>query len=280
MRIKLDKAFRVFLVALGGVLAVSPDAQQKVVTLATRVLPIETLQDWIVQTLLVTLGHSLNFLGFGAFLEWTNPTPKNEYRVKQMRRQIKFGLYALLWVIVFTTLWMWLIDPLTPYYGYYETHPYTFNEFLKNLFIYMFVFDTWFYWTHRLLHLPWFWKRVHYLHHQFSEPTAFAQDAVHPFEAIIQGPLGHFLPALIYPMHPVAITLFGFLTSNYALLAHDGRTLDLNDHVKHHHYHHCNFALYWGLWDYICDTRYNTKRFPKRYIPSWEREKQLQEKSN
>lgn len=98
-------------------------------------------------------------------------------------------------------------------------------------------------------------------------------------EALIQGPMGHFMPTLFFPMHPVAMSVFGFLTSNYAILAHDSRALDLNDHVKHHHYHHCNFGLYWGLWDYICGTRYSKEKFPKVYIPSWQREEAAAKKN-
>lgn len=92
---------------------------------------------------------------------------------------------------------------------------------------------------------------------QFYEPSAFAQDAVHPFEAILQGPMGHFFVTLIYPMNPLLISALGYLTSIYALMAHDARQLDFNDHVKHHHYRNCNYGLYWGLCDYIFGTRYS-----------------------
>lgn len=102
------------------------------------------------------------------------------------------------------------------------------------------------------------------------EPTAFAQDAVHPFESVLQGPMGHFLCTIIYPMNPLLISAIGFLTSIYALLAHDGRALDLNNHTSHHYYRDCNFGLYWGFWDYVFGTRYSTKRFPNKYVPSWE----------
>lgn len=74
-------------------------------------------------------------------------------------------------------------------------------------------------------------------------------------------------------MHPVVSSIYGYLTGIYALLAHDGRILDLNDHIKHHYYKSCNYGLYWGFWDYIMDTRYNKKKFPVEYIPSWIRNK-------
>jgi len=40
--------------------------------------------------------------------------------------------------------------PSAQYYGYYANRPYTFVDFLTNAVIYMFWFDSWFYWTHRV----------------------------------------------------------------------------------------------------------------------------------
>ena len=236
---------------------------------STRVLEITDIKTYVLYTLLVLAAYLSVFFIVGSALEYTNPTPKTPERIASAKKQMWMGFSALVYVVTFTTLWLWKVDPYTPYYGYYETHSYGIIDFLMNLFVYLFVFDTWFYWTHRLLHLKWFWNKIHYVHHQFLEPSAFAQDAVHWFEGLLQGPLGHMLTTMVYPMHPISVNAFGFLTSIYALLAHDGRILDLNDHMKHHHYKSCNYGLYWGFWDYICDTRYNRKKFPDLYIPSW-----------
>ena len=62
-------------------------------------------------------------------------------------------------------------------------------------------------------------------------PAAFAQDAAHPFEALLQGPAGHFMVTLFFPMHPVAHSLFGLLSSIFAIAAHDGREWDFNSYV-------------------------------------------------
>ena len=236
---------------------------------STRLIEITDIKSYFFYTALVLIAYVSVYFIVGSALEYSNPTPKTEERVASTKKQMMMGFQALLYVVSFTTLWLWKVDPLTHYYGYYETTPYSFKSFFLNLFIYLFVFDTWFYWTHRLLHLKFFWNQVHHVHHQFLEPTAFAQDAVHWFEGILQGPMGHVLTTLVYPMHPIAVNAFGFLTSIYALLAHDGRILDLNDHMKHHHYKSCNFGLYWGFWDYLFDTRYSRKKFPDLYIPSW-----------
>ena len=211
-------------------------------------------------------------------------------RSRLMWRELELGLWMMFFNVAYAVSWLWLVDPHTPvrpvcsgpspptpprltltlpasprisrrqYYGYYATHEYTAFDFFLNLAAYMFFFDSWFYWTHRvrralrssarapthpcartglpspglissrprtahayqLLHLPWMWKYVHHIHHQFLTPTPFAQDAVHPIEGIVQGPMGHHIITLFVPIHPVAHALFGFLTSVYAIGAHDG----------------------------------------------------------
>ena len=197
-----------------------------------------------------------------------------------MKKQIKMGLISLFSLILYTTIWMWKFDKLTPYYGYWAGRENQFGlwELAKNIFVYMFVFDTWFTLTHHFLHIDWLMQNVHRHHHQFIEPTAFGQDAVHPFESILQGPMGHFMCTFFYPMNPLVMSTVGFLTSIYALLAHDGRALDLNDHTKHHWYRNCNFALYWGFWDYVFGTRYSKAKYPVEYIPSWVLDQRNKEK--
>ena len=93
--------------------------------------------------------------------------------------------------VFFTLCWMRFIDPLVWTYGYFDTHQYTIWWFAGSILPYMFFFDTWFYWTHRWLHeSDYLWDKVHRIHHGFKQPTAFAQDAAHPFEALLQGPAG------------------------------------------------------------------------------------------
>jgi sterol desaturase/sphingolipid hydroxylase (fatty acid hydroxylase superfamily) len=49
--------------------------------------------------------------------------------------------------------------------------------------ILLFLHDTYFYWAHRMMHLPWFYKKVHRVHHQSTNPSPWAAYAFHPWEA-------------------------------------------------------------------------------------------------
>lgn len=68
--------------------------------------------------------------------------------------------------------------------------------------------------------------------------------------------MGHYFCALVFPMHPVAHAVFGFLTSLFAIAAHDGRAWDLSGHTQHHHHKDLNFGLY-GCWDCVCNSRFS-----------------------
>ena len=38
-----------------------------------------------------------------------------------------------------------------------------------------------------------------------------------------------------------------------------------------------NFGIVFSVWDFVFGTRHNTKRFPTRYVPSWEIETKRKE---
>jgi lathosterol oxidase len=90
------------------------------------------------------------------------------------KKQIVLGVQALACVIVVQTFYLWKLERYTPYYGYYEKQELGVVNFLISLIVYALVFDVWFYVTHVVLHIPYFWRTVHKYHHEFREPAAFA----------------------------------------------------------------------------------------------------------
>lgn len=83
---------------------------------------------------------------------------------------------------------MYFIEPNLWTTNYFVMHRYTLLWFIANVLVYGFVFDSWFYWTHRALHeSKYLWDQIHTTHHAFKNPSAFCQDAVHPLEGLVQG---------------------------------------------------------------------------------------------
>lgn len=158
--------------------------------LAKDVLPMTDVSDWAVKSVFVAFGYIFTFLITAGTFEYTNPKVKNEKRIANIKLELRYGISALLYISLYATTWLFLVDRHTPYYGYFETHDYTIGWFVFNVFWYLFWMDTFFYWSHRFLHIRKpinIWYIIHRHHHQFVDPTAFGQDAVHPVEAILQG---------------------------------------------------------------------------------------------
>lgn len=69
----------------------------------------------------------------------------------------------------------------------------------------MIVEDFTFYWSHRTLHTPFFYKRIHKLHHKYLHSIALASENAHPVEFL----LGNLIPVVVGP------TLLGLITGQF-----------------------------------------------------------------
>ena len=74
-----------------------------------------------------------------------------------------------------------------------------------SIFLYLFAHDTWFYWTHRLMHRPWWFKKAHAVHHESRPPTAWAAMSFHPWEALTGAIRYPCILVFIIPVHVGAI---------------------------------------------------------------------------
>jgi sterol desaturase/sphingolipid hydroxylase (fatty acid hydroxylase superfamily) len=137
--------------------------------------------------------------------------------------------------------------------------------------------DTYFYWTHRLMHHPGLFRWFHRVHHLSSNPSPWASYAFAPMEAVVQA--GIFpLAVLIMPMHPVAFALFMLWQIVFNVLGHTGyefhppklmetpfkRILNTpTNHVMHHEKMAGNYGLYFNIWDRLMGT--NHKDYEDRF---------------
>jgi lathosterol oxidase len=229
----------------------SATAVKATVSLATRLQPLDSIDDATVQGFFMLVFYVLQYAVLGGLFEGTHPNgvlsstlaPKQlELRRKQVRWEIYSGVMSLVVTVALAVTWTYAYEPRTPFYAYFEKkeaggHGVEWNALwgLGGLAAYVASFDTYFYWSHWLLHeIDFVWDHVHYFHHQYKEPSAFAQFAVHPIEAAVQGPIGHFCIQLWFPVHPVQLAVMGALSSAWAFAAHDGRWGDFNSHSIHH----------------------------------------------
>lgn len=151
---------------------------------------------------------------------------------------------------------------------YYDIHEYSTGYFYLSIFMIILSHDTYFYWTHRIMHRKSIYKIVHRVHHLSVNPSPWAAMAFHPIEAVIEAGIIVFV-AFLFPVHPLAIGIFLLFMMLYNVYGHLGYELYpqgfsrtwigkwINTSVNHnlHHQHfNGNYGLYFLFWDRFMNT--------------------------
>ena len=128
--------------------------------------------------------------------------------------------------------------------------------------------DTYFYWTHRLMHAVPLFRRLHSVHHQSVNPSPFTAHSFHPLEAIVQG-VFFVLISLLIPLHWSTFLVFHLFATIINVYGHLGFSLiggrekqgvfRLCNHPSTHQWHHRhvdgNYTLYFTIWDFLMKTQ-------------------------
>lgn len=186
----------------------------------------------------------------------------------QMRREIGWSLAsaAIYGVPAGIVAWGWQHHGWTRIYADPRAMPLWWLP--VSLLLYLFLHDSWFYWTHRWMHRPAVFRRYHAIHHASRPPTAWAAMNFHPVEAAI---VGLFVPALVFAI-PIHIGMLGLVllimtvmgVTNHMgwelfpkALVHSrigGWLITASHHHRHHEHYRCNYGLYFRVWDRLCGT--------------------------
>lgn len=129
----------------------------------------------------------------------------------------------------------------------------------------MFVIEDFcFYWTHRILHHPIFYKKFHKVHHAEAEVTTFASADSHPFDVVFNNLSGAYASIIIFGSyaHVLSITLILSLIIFDGLDIHSGYSFPYSafrlfesreGHNTFHYYHHFKnegcYSKRISLWD-------------------------------
>jgi sterol desaturase/sphingolipid hydroxylase (fatty acid hydroxylase superfamily) len=193
----------------------------------------------------------------------------NKYPTDQLMRR---GLVDVLIKHTIAPFLLYFLWPVAQHCGIHASPELpSITEVLGHLLFHILVQDTIFYWSHRLLHVPFFYKRIHKQHHQFYTPVGISSEYAHPVEdfasqgAVIAGPL-------ILGSHMVTVYLWLLLRIWETVDAHSGYSFpfplspfSLFGVADQHDYHHSQnkgcYGSFFGLWDWICGTDADYKRW-------------------
>lgn len=132
-----------------------------------------------------------------------------------------------------------------------------------SLVLWSLVHEAYFYITHRLMHIPRFYKTTHQIHHLSVNTSPWASFSFHPWEAIIQALILPIL-AMTIPMHPVIFIAYLTIMTLSAVINHlgfevlphflRGFFISGSHHGNHHKYFNYNFGLWFTFMDRIFKT--------------------------
>jgi len=115
------------------------------------------------------------------------------------------------------------------------------------------------YWWHRLMHLPWFYKTFHKLHHAYKSPEPFDDMYINPLEAV-----GYYIilysPPFTIRMHWTAFAVYMAVMGTAGVLDHSGIRLCIPglyttvDHDRHHQLFNVNYAFPFPWLDWLHGT--------------------------
>ena len=133
---------------------------------------------------------------------------------------------------------------------------------------YFFLFDTWFYWLHRAMHVEPMYKWVHKLHHRSTAPNVLTTFSVNPLESLINGGFVPLFTTLL-TVHSQTMALIGPTSIIMGIYVHSGYEflprwwnrswatkwfISATFHDQHHKYFTANFGGYTTIWDRLCGT--------------------------
>jgi len=136
---------------------------------------------------------------------------------------------------------------------------------IVSVFICLGIHDIYFYFSHRLLHVPFLYKKVHTIHHKSTNPNPWTAFSFHPLEGVIQIGIVPLL-AFILPIPEMSLIIFTLVMSLLSVYGHCGYELraekwkgfEVFNTALHHQQHHqlvrYNFGIYLSIWDKLFGT--------------------------
>ncbi len=184
---------------------------------------------------------------------------------------LREATYSLLSMVIFALVGLatyMLHQNFGIYRIYREIGDYGWTWMFASIPVALLVHDFYFYWAHRLMHLPGIYSRVHKVHHLSTNPSPLAAFAFDPIEAVIEA-LGFVVILLVVPLHPLAFLVVSTFMIAYNVMGHLGYELlprglpdapvarlmnTATSHNQHHRTYRYNYGLYTLIWARLFGT--------------------------
>ena len=154
---------------------------------------------------------------------------------------------------------------LVEYLSDIELYPSAFESFKQTIFR-MIVFETLFYWNHRLFHTSWFFKKFHKQHHEYKVTVSIATIYNHPFDFVITNLIPQFGSLIaLRKTHLITEFYWNIFVTVFAVFIHCGYNMPwfpwsifpLGLNIDYHDFHHSsigNYGIFFNFWDTVCGT--------------------------
>ncbi|XP_005672659.1 fatty acid hydroxylase domain-containing protein 2 isoform X2 [Sus scrofa] len=123
----------------------------------------------------------------------------------------------------------------------------TFHWFLLELAIFTLIEEVLFYYSHRLLHHPTLYKKIHKKHHEWTAPIGVISLYAHPVEHVASNMLPAMVGPIIMGSHLSSITVWFSLAFIITIISHCGYHLPFLPSPEFHDYHHLKFNQCYGV---------------------------------
>ncbi|MFN3529178.1 MAG: sterol desaturase family protein [Bacteroidia bacterium] len=189
---------------------------------------------------------------------------QNTYpQARDYRREVGFSLLTILIFALVTGLLL-KHPEITPHTKrYYAISDKGWWWYFMAFPIMLFLHDSWFYFSHRLMHHPRLFKWFHRVHHRSTNPSPWAAYAFHPLEAMVEVTI---VPIFLFslPLHISHLVIFFLFMIAYNVYGHLGFEIlptkvraskwgrwinSSTHHNQHHQYFKGNYSLYFLFWD-------------------------------
>jgi sterol desaturase/sphingolipid hydroxylase (fatty acid hydroxylase superfamily) len=207
------------------------------------------------------------------YVDYYKIYPFYKYKVKIEKNTLTIDLLYKTLKLVMINL---LLIPIISYLSYPFIKIQSNFSFFDFLYFPLFIIveEIGFYTTHRILHLPFFYKHFHKIHHEWKYPIALSCIYAHPFEFIFSNLSPTIFTMFLLSYLNIVISIYvywlwmiiGFMNT---IWVHSGYSRKTDKQYLPHFYHHISFGNNYGIsifMDKLFGTYKTIDRIEKKLI--------------